>query len=68
VATAAAQAAARPGSEVAGSEAPGKLAARRGPWAQLRRRRPRTPVAASPELAVPLVDESDGPVRTATAD
>jgi lysophospholipase L1-like esterase len=68
VAKAAAQAAARPGSEVAGSDAPGKLAARRGPWAQLRRRRPRTPVTASPELAVPVVDEPDPPVRTATGD
>jgi lysophospholipase L1-like esterase len=54
VARAAAQAAARPGTEVAGTDRHGEAAGRRGPWAQLRRRRPRTPVTTSPEMAVPV--------------
>jgi lysophospholipase L1-like esterase len=62
VARAAAQAAARPGTEVAGTDRHGEPAGRRGPWAQLRRRRPRKPVIASPEMAVPVPD----PVTTAT--
>ncbi|HKC26933.1 MAG TPA: SGNH/GDSL hydrolase family protein [Jatrophihabitans sp.] len=51
---AAAQAVAHPGTEVAGAERFGRSAGRRGPFAQLRRRRPRTPQARSPEEAVPL--------------
>jgi len=54
VARAAAQAVARPGTEVAGIERRGERAGRRGPWAQLRRRRPRKPVIASPEMAIPV--------------
>jgi lysophospholipase L1-like esterase len=56
VARAAAQAVARPGTEVAATEKFGEPAGRRGPWAQLRRRRPRKVVTASPELAVPVPD------------
>lgn len=56
VARAAAQAAARPGTEVAGADRHGTSAGRRGPWAQLRRRRTRKPVTASPEMAVPVVE------------
>jgi lysophospholipase L1-like esterase len=56
VAKAAAQAAARPGTEVAGTDWHGERAGRRGPWAQLRRRRPRTPASASAEAAVPVPD------------
>lgn len=66
VAKAAAQAAARPGSEVAPTERFGKLAARRGPWAQLRRRRSRSSVTASPELAVPVANGTSVGVKTAT--
>ncbi|HEY8827524.1 MAG TPA: SGNH/GDSL hydrolase family protein [Jatrophihabitantaceae bacterium] len=62
VARAAAQAAARPGTEVAGTDRHGEPAGRRGPWAQLRRRRLRKPVIASPELAVPVAE----PVTTPT--
>jgi lysophospholipase L1-like esterase len=62
VAKAAAQAAARPGTEVAATDRHGEPAGRRGPWAQLRRRRPRTPVSASPEMAIPVPD----PVTTTT--
>jgi lysophospholipase L1-like esterase len=62
VAKAAAQAASRPGTEVAATERHGAPAGRRGPWAQLRRRRTRTPVSASPEMAVPVPDA----VTTAT--
>jgi lysophospholipase L1-like esterase len=51
---AAAQAVAHPGTEVAGAERFGRSEGRRGPFAQLRRRRPRTPQATSPEEAVPL--------------
>jgi len=54
VAKAAVQAAARPGTEVAGTDRHGESSGRRGPWAQLRRRRPRKPVTASPEMAVPV--------------
>jgi lysophospholipase L1-like esterase len=58
VAKAAAQAAARPGTEVAGTERLGRAAGRRGPWAQLRRRRTRTPVATSPETATPVTTDT----------
>ena len=52
---AAAQAAARPGSEVAPSQTP--MTARRGgggTWARLRRRRPRVPVQVRTEAALPV--------------
>jgi lysophospholipase L1-like esterase len=62
VSKAAAQAAARPGTEVAATDRHGAPAGRRGVWAQLRRRRPRTPVSASPEMAIPMPDS----VTTAT--
>lgn len=56
VAKAAAQAAARPGSEVAPPERPVR-GTRRGPWAQLRRRRaPRLPVTSA-ELARQRIDD-----------
>lgn len=58
VARAAAQAAARPGTEVAAADLYGEATGRRGPWAQLRRRRPRQPVITSPEMAVPVVSEA----------
>jgi lysophospholipase L1-like esterase len=51
---AAAQAVARPGTEVAGAERFGRSEGRRGPFAQLRRRRPRRPQTSSPEAAVPV--------------
>jgi lysophospholipase L1-like esterase len=51
---AAAQAVAHPGTEVAGAERFGRREGRRGPFAQLRRRRPRRPQATSPEQAVPI--------------
>jgi lysophospholipase L1-like esterase len=51
---AAAQAVARPGTEVAGAERFGRSEGRRGPFAQLRRRRPRGPRTSSPEAAVPV--------------
>jgi lysophospholipase L1-like esterase len=51
---AAAQAVAHPGTEVAGAERFGRSEGRRGPFAQLRRRRPRRPPATSPEEAVPV--------------
>ena len=51
---AAAQAVAHPGTEVAGAERFGRSAGRRGPFAQLRRRRPRKPSRTSPEAAVPV--------------
>jgi lysophospholipase L1-like esterase len=51
VAKAAAQAAARPGSEVAGAAAPATARGRRGPFAQLRRRRRRRGTVASAETA-----------------
>jgi lysophospholipase L1-like esterase len=51
---AAAQAVAHPGTEVAGAERFGRSAGRRGPFAQLRRRRPRKPPTTSPEAAVPV--------------
>ncbi|MGI8677196.1 MAG: SGNH/GDSL hydrolase family protein [Jatrophihabitans sp.] len=56
VARAAAQAAARPGTEVAGAERFGKSENRRGPLAQLRRRLPRRRrrPASSPDIAVPV--------------
>lgn len=56
VARAAAQAAARPGTEVSGAERFGKAEDRNGPLAQLRRRLPRRRrrPAASPDGAVPI--------------
>jgi hypothetical protein len=51
---AAAQAVAHPGTEVAGAERFGRSEGRRGPFAQLRRRRPRKPQTSSPETAVPV--------------
>ena len=51
---AAAQAVAHPGTEVAGAERFGRSEGRRGPFAQLRRRRPRKPPTHSPEEAVPV--------------
>jgi len=54
VAKAAAQAAARPGAEVAAAERFGRSENRRGPLAQLRRRRPRRRISGSPEAATPM--------------
>ena len=51
---AAAQAVAHPGTEVAGAERFGRSTGRRGPFAQLRRRRPRRRTRTSPEAAVPV--------------
>jgi hypothetical protein len=51
---AAAQAVAHPGTEVAGAERFGRSEGRRGPFAQLRRRRPRRQAVTSPEAAVPV--------------
>ena len=51
---AAAQAVAHPGTEVAGAERFGRSEGRRGPFAQLRRRRPRKEPVTSPEEAVPV--------------
>ena len=51
---AAAQAVAHPGTEVAAAERFGRSEGRRGPFAQLRRRRPRKPPVTSPEAAVPV--------------
>jgi hypothetical protein len=50
---AAAQAVTRPGTEVAGAERFGRREGPRGPFARLRRRRPRNAPATSPERAVP---------------
>jgi hypothetical protein len=57
LAKAAAQAATRPGSEVAGAARQGASGHRRGTWAQLRVRRPRKPVTTSPEEAQPLTSQ-----------
>jgi lysophospholipase L1-like esterase len=54
VAKVAAQAAARPGTEVAGTEIHGSTVGRRGQWARLRRRRPQNPVTTAPEQARPV--------------
>jgi hypothetical protein len=55
---AAAQAAARPGSEVAPSDSRPMTAVRSGgTWARLRRRRPRDPVSVRTEAAVPVRPE-----------
>jgi hypothetical protein len=51
---AAAQAVAHPGTEVAGAERFGRAEGRRGPFAQLRRRRPRRQAVTNPEAAVPV--------------
>ena len=59
IARAAAQAAARPGTEVAPAEVHGESIGRRGPWAQLRRRRPLNPVTTVPELARPVARPSE---------
>ena len=58
VAKAAVQAAARPGTEVAGTEVHGETEGRRGRWARLRRRLPRYPVQTSPEQARTVADAS----------
>jgi lysophospholipase L1-like esterase len=61
IAKAAVQAAARPGTEVAGTAVHGETAGRRGAWARLRRRRPDHPVFTSPEQARPVaVDDEVG--------
>ncbi len=66
VARAAAQAASRPGTEVAATEVHGEASGRRGRWAKLRRRRPPGPVAGSPEQARPVtVDTDSGPESVA---
>jgi lysophospholipase L1-like esterase len=57
---AAAQAVHHPGTEVAAAERFGRSAGKRGPFAQLRRRRPRKPQAHSPEEAVPVSVEPTG--------
>jgi lysophospholipase L1-like esterase len=57
---AAAQAVARPGTEVAGAERFGRSEGRRGPFAQLRRRRARTALKASPEAATPAAAPGGG--------
>jgi lysophospholipase L1-like esterase len=57
---AAAQAVARPGTEVAAAERFGRSEGRRGPFAQLRRRRPQRQPAASPESAVPVPTAPSG--------
>jgi lysophospholipase L1-like esterase len=54
---AAAQAVAHPGAEVAGAERFGRSEGRRGPFARLRRRRPRQEPVSSPEAAVPVTAE-----------
>ena len=54
LAKAAAQAAVRPGSEVAGTDRHGATGRRRGAWAQLRRRRTTTRRPASTEAATPV--------------
>ena len=54
VARAAAQAAARPGTEVVATEVHGAATGRRGRWATLRRRRPQNPVNTAPEQARPV--------------
>jgi lysophospholipase L1-like esterase len=51
---AAAQAVAHPGAEVSGAERFGRSEGRRGPFAQLRRRRPRRAPMTSPEAAIPV--------------
>lgn len=58
VAKAAAQAASRPGSEVAGTERRGGHAARRGPFAQLRRRRQREHTFTSSESATAVAADT----------
>ncbi|HEV7193440.1 MAG TPA: SGNH/GDSL hydrolase family protein [Jatrophihabitantaceae bacterium] len=58
VARAAAQAATHPGTEVTGALRQGATNRRRGTWAQLRRRRPRTEVTASPEDAKALPNDA----------
>ncbi len=51
---AAAQAVAHPGAEVSGAARFGRSEGRRGPFAQLRRRRPRRESVTSPEAAIPV--------------
>lgn len=65
VAKAAAQAAARPGTEVAATEVHGEAEGRRGRWARLRRRRPQAPLQTSPEHARPTAE--DPPMSRSTA-
>ncbi|HEX3336454.1 MAG TPA: SGNH/GDSL hydrolase family protein [Jatrophihabitans sp.] len=54
VTKAAAQAVARPGTEVSGAERFGKSEGRHGPFAQLRRRLPKRRPVSSPEAATPV--------------
>jgi lysophospholipase L1-like esterase len=54
---AAAQAVAHPGTEVAGAERFGRAEGRRGPFAQLRRRRAHRTPASSPETATPVTTD-----------
>ncbi|HSY15668.1 MAG TPA: hypothetical protein VK816_06750, partial [Jatrophihabitantaceae bacterium] len=66
IARAAAQAASRPGTEVAATEVRGSAVGRHGRWAQLVRRRPQQPVTAEPEQASPLpAEESSGLIQPA---
>ena len=65
VAKAAAQAAARPGTEVAAAEVHGETEGRRGRWARLRRRRPQHRLQTSPEQAHPIAE--DPPLSRSTA-
>lgn len=58
LAKAAAQAAARPGSEVAGTERRGATGHRRGIWAQLRRRRTTTGSVTAIEDATPVIADT----------
>jgi lysophospholipase L1-like esterase len=58
---AAAQAAARPGSEVAPSQSRPMTAIRNdGTWARLRRRRPQSPVEVATESAMPVTQDTEG--------
>jgi lysophospholipase L1-like esterase len=62
IARAAAQAASRPGTEVAPTQVHGEASGRRGRWAKLRRRRPPQPVV-SPEQARPVTIDTDSTRR-----
>ncbi len=57
---AAAQAVARPGTEVSGAERFGRSEGRAGPFAQLRRRRPQRAAITSPEAATPVPTDPAG--------
>ena len=60
VAKVAAQAAAHPGAEVAGTEIHGSPVGRRGQWARLRRRRPQEALTSTPDRARPIVASNTG--------